>query len=90
MRRFALAVLLAPPLLVSARQAPPGAAERWTPFADTILTSARIVTVDRRFTIAQAIAVKEGRIIAVGTNADAIAHRGPATRVVDLAGKTIT
>ena len=62
---------------------------RWTPYADVIFTNGKIVTVDANFTIAQALAIKDGKLIAVGTNADALAVRGPATRVLDLAGKTV-
>lgn len=62
---------------------------RWTPYADVIFTNGKIVTVDSNFTIAQALAIKEGKLIAVGTNADALALRGPNTKVLDLAGKTV-
>lgn len=58
--------------------------------ADLILHNARIVTVDSKFSIAQAIAIKNGRITAVGSN-DAVlkAERGAATKLVDLKGKTV-
>src|SRR5215467_840266 len=62
---------------------------RWTPYADTIFTNGKIVTVDKNFSIAQALAIKDGKLIAVGTNADALALRGPNTKVLDLAGKTV-
>ncbi len=41
---------------------------------DVILSNAKIITVDERFTIAQAVAIKGDRILAVGTNQD-IARR---------------
>ncbi len=62
---------------------------RWNPNADVIFTNGKIVTVDTNFSIAQALAVKEGKLIAVGTNADALAFRGSNTKLVDLAGKTV-
>src|SRR5215470_412188 len=62
---------------------------RWTPYADVIFTNGKIVTVDTNFPIAQALAIKDGKLIAVGSNADALATRGPNSRVVDLAGKTV-
>ena len=37
-----------------------------------------------------AVAVKDGRILAVGAESDVMAYRGEATRVVDLAGRTMT
>lgn len=58
--------------------------------ADTIYTGGAIVTVDDRRPSAEAIAVKGGRIVAVGARAEVErAHRGPDTRVVDLGGKTL-
>src|SRR5215470_3740886 len=57
--------------------------------ADMILKNGRIITVDPASTIAQAIAIAADRIIAVGSN-DAMAnHISPATRVIDLKGKTV-
>ena len=44
------------------------AAQQQAPTADTILTNGKIITVDDQFSIAQAVAVRGSRIIAVGTN----------------------
>ena len=38
--------------------------------ADLILSNGKIITVDERFTIAQAVAVRGSQIVAVGTNQD--------------------
>jgi hypothetical protein len=57
--------------------------------ADTILKNGRVVTVDAAFTIAQSIAIAGDRIAAVGPDDAMAAHAGPATRVVDLKGKTV-
>jgi predicted amidohydrolase YtcJ len=57
--------------------------------ADLVLKNGKIVTVDAAFTIAQAIAVAGERIVAVGPDAAMAAHVGPATQVIDLAGKTV-
>ena len=58
--------------------------------ADLILHNGKVVTVDAAFHIVEAIAVKNGRITATGTNAEILKdERTPRTRVVDLAGKTI-
>jgi predicted amidohydrolase YtcJ len=57
--------------------------------ADTVLLGGKIVTVDDRFTIAEALAVKGERIVAVGSTADIEKLKGPATRVVDLNGRTV-
>jgi predicted amidohydrolase YtcJ len=58
--------------------------------ADLILHNGKIVTVDSAFSIAEAVAVKDGRVVAVGRNADVLAReRGPKTRVIDLKGQTV-
>src|SRR5438270_3890790 len=57
--------------------------------ADTILVNGKIITVDDRFTIAEALAVRGERIIAVGSNADIEKLKAPSTRVVDLNRRTV-
>jgi predicted amidohydrolase YtcJ len=57
---------------------------------DLILSNGKIVTVDDRFTIAQAVAVRGDRIIAVGSSADINKLGGAGTRRIDLAGRTVT
>jgi predicted amidohydrolase YtcJ len=57
--------------------------------ADLILHNGKIVTVDPGFTLRQAVAVKDGRIVAVGSNRDVLREKGAHTRVIDLAGKTV-
>jgi predicted amidohydrolase YtcJ len=64
--------------------APAGAAE-----ADLILHHGKVVTVDPKFSIHEALAVKDGRILRVGTDADVLQTRGPRTEVLDLGGKTV-
>src|SRR5687767_3721688 len=56
---------------------------------DAILTGGKVITVDDRFTIAQAIAVQGDRIVAVGTNDQISALAGAATRRIDLAGRAV-
>ncbi len=57
--------------------------------ADLILYDGKIVTVDDMFRVAQALAVKGDRILAVGTNSEIMKLAGPATTQVDLHGKTV-
>jgi predicted amidohydrolase YtcJ len=57
--------------------------------ATRILTNAKIVTVDDRFSIQQAVAVTGGRITAVGTQAEVLAAVGPGGEVTDLQGATV-
>ncbi len=56
---------------------------------DLVLVSGRILTMDSRSTVAEALAVRDGRILAVGSNAAVRPMAGPQTRVIDLAGKTV-
>jgi predicted amidohydrolase YtcJ len=58
--------------------------------ADTIYTGGDIVTVNDAQPAVEALAVKNGKILAVGTRAEIErAHKGQATTIVDLAGKTL-
>ncbi|HEV7391137.1 MAG TPA: amidohydrolase family protein, partial [Burkholderiales bacterium] len=57
--------------------------------ADLILVNGKVVTVDDRFTIAQAIAIKGERILSVGRNADVEKLAGPSTMRVNLRGRTV-
>ena len=54
--------------------------------ADLIVTRARVLTMDAGNPRAEAVAVRGGRILLVGSDADALALRGPATRVIDAGG----
>lgn len=60
-----------------------------TTIADLILTGATVRTADRENPVAEAIAVADGRIIAVGTAADVEAFRGRRTEVRELDGAAI-
>jgi hypothetical protein len=55
--------------------------------ADLILTGGNVYTGDPAGPRAEAVAVRAGRIIALGTARDVDVHRGPATRVIDLRGR---
>ncbi len=57
--------------------------------ADLILNNGNVLTVDKNFQTVQAIAIKDGRILATGTTARLRALEGPKTRVIDLNGKTV-
>jgi hypothetical protein len=57
--------------------------------ADLILHNGKIVTVNARFEIVQAIAVRGERILAAGSNADVWKLAGASTQRIDLKGKTV-
>ena len=63
--------------------------ERTEPPADLILSNGRIVTVDGQFSIAQAVAIRGQRIVAVGADRDVERRSGPETRRIDLRGRTV-
>ena len=56
---------------------------------DTVFTDGKIVTVDDRFSVAQAVAIKNGVIVAVGTNEEVTSLSGQRTRKIDLKGATV-
>jgi len=80
-------------LIVLAVGVTQGAAQSLPPelirYADSILYNGKVLTADKNFTIAQAVAVRDGKILAVGTNAEIQRLAGPATRRVDLAGRSL-
>ena len=57
--------------------------------AERIFVGGTILTVADASPHAEAVAVAGGRIIAVGTSQDVLEHRGDATEIVDLAGRTL-
>ena len=57
--------------------------------ADFILRNAKVATVDAKFSLAQAIAVRGDKILAVGSNADIAKLAGPNTRIVDAKGRLV-
>jgi len=58
------------------------------PRVDLALIDGTVITVDGRNTVAQAIAIGGGTIVAVGTTAEILTQAGDA-RIIDLAGKTV-
>ena len=56
---------------------------------DLILRSGKIVTVNRRFEIAEAMAVRGNRIVAVGHDSKVLELAGPDTKVINLDGKMV-
>src|SRR5262249_49852639 len=59
------------------------------PRADLILYHGKIATVDKHFTIHEAMAVQGGRILRVGSNKEGLQTKGPQTKLLDLNGKTV-
>jgi predicted amidohydrolase YtcJ len=64
-----------------------GHAPAWAQAADLVLYNGQVLTVDRDFSIRKAVAVKDGRILAVG--GDEIARQFQAPVRIDLKGRTL-
>lgn len=77
-----LAILCA--LFFSASPSPPA-----NP-ADTILINGKFITVDANDTIAQAVAIRDGKIIAVGARDAVVRYAASSTHIVDIHGYTAT
>jgi predicted amidohydrolase YtcJ len=60
-----------------------------TSFADLIYHGGDIITMDEGNPAAEAVAIKDGTILAVGSKQDVLNLQGPATRVIDLGGQTL-
>ncbi|MBI3078210.1 MAG: amidohydrolase family protein [Deltaproteobacteria bacterium] len=56
---------------------------------EIVLVNGKVVTVDDRFSIREAVAIRDGKFLAVGTSAEIRALAGPNTRVIDLKGRTV-
>lgn len=59
------------------------------PKADTLFINGKVITVDENFSIAECVAVKNGKIIAVGSSSALKNYQGPATKIIDLKGETM-
>lgn len=57
--------------------------------ADVIIHHAKILTVDAKFSIAEALAIKGDKILAVGDDATILKLKGPKTKVLDLNGRNV-
>ena len=74
--RFLLAVAIVRPALAQE-------------IADKIFLGGPILTMDDTAPRAEAIAVKDGRVLAVGTDAEVMEHKGDGTETVNLGGKAL-
>jgi len=77
--KLRIVLLLLTSVALYAQQLPP----------DVILTNGKIITVDERFSIVQALAISGDRIIATGSNQTVAALAGPNTRRIDLKGRAV-
>ena len=57
--------------------------------ADTVLYNGKVLTVDSKFSVVEAVAVRDGRVLQTGSSAEILKAAGPNTVRVDLKGKTV-
>ena len=59
------------------------------PPAEWVFVSGKVVTMDSSFSVKEALAIKNGRFVAVGTDSEMRRWMGPKTVVVNLGGRTV-
>jgi predicted amidohydrolase YtcJ len=57
--------------------------------ADMVLLNGKVITVDKAFSVKQAVAVRNGKIVSVGTTGTVKRLVGPNTKVIDLQGRVL-
>lgn len=58
-------------------------------YADLMISNGKIATLDERGTMAEAVAVKDGKILAVGSDEDIAKYKGPDTQAIDAGKRTV-
>ena len=58
-------------------------------YPEMILHNGKVLTVDENFSAAQAVAIRDGRFLEVGTDQEVLPLRGPQTAVIDLKGRSV-
>jgi predicted amidohydrolase YtcJ len=71
---------------VAAGPEPPGPVLH---YADTVIVNGKIATVNAGFQFVEALAIRDGRVLAAGSRADVERLAGPATRRIDVGGRTV-
>jgi predicted amidohydrolase YtcJ len=80
-------MVLATSLTAGAQQQIPQAVLR---YADVVLFNGQVITADEGFTVAEAVAIRDGKFLAVGTTGEILPLAGPQSRRIDLQGRSAT
>jgi predicted amidohydrolase YtcJ len=83
--RLRLLYLASPTVILAASLISAQASE----IADLVLINGKIATVDKKFTVVEALSVKDGKILSVGTDREVLQTKGYGTEVLDLGGKMV-
>jgi predicted amidohydrolase YtcJ len=76
----AISLVVGAPVLVS---------PAWSQTAEMVLVNGKILTVDSQFSTHEAIALRDAKIMSVGSTTEVRKLAGPQTRVIDLQGRTV-
>jgi predicted amidohydrolase YtcJ len=80
-----ISLVVAPGPVSAQAQVPP----ELLAYPNLVIVNGKVLTVDQQFTTAEAVAIRDGRVLAVGTNDQIRRLVGPSTRVVDAGGKSV-
>ena len=80
-----MALVVAPGSVSAQAQVPP----ELLAYPNLVVVNGKVLTVDQQFTTAEAVAIRDGKVLAVGTNDQIRRLVGPSTRVVDAGGKSV-
>ena len=58
-------------------------------YADTVILNGSVLTVNQQDDVTEAVAIRDGKILAVGSNAEIEAYIGDETNVIQAGGKTV-
>ena len=83
------AAVLSLGILAGCGQSTDPASDETSAAANRVFTNGNILTVDEGFSVVQALAVRDDRILAVGSNDEMLALAGPDADITDLAGRTV-
>jgi len=70
-------------------QTPVSTDSRVVHYPDLVILNAKVVTVDDQSSVQEAVAARDGKVLAVGSTADIRKLVGPSTRVIEAGGKTV-
>ena len=87
--RLAVLAVVAIVSLAGAGCAQIGARQEVLSYADMVLFNGKIITVDQSFSIQEAVAIRDGKILAVGSMSTIRSLAGDQTKVVDLNGRAV-
>ncbi|MBI4481588.1 MAG: amidohydrolase family protein, partial [Acidobacteria bacterium] len=89
LRKPLLCFMLLPIAAIPHVRAQAGPPEAVLHYADLVLYNGKVLKADERFTLAEAIAVRDGKFLAVGSNQEILPLAGPRTQRIDLNGRCV-